>query len=110
MIQTLPYSDGLIQKGSGGQERTGLRSESEQRSCPKGEDRPRPIRINRTTDTRIFSLLLYFTPRTRAKPVTCCGTFAGRQPPQMTANRLVHMHDVPIDWPGQREHLGFPAI
>lgn len=35
---------------------------------------------------------------------------AGRQPPQMTANRLVRMHDVPIDWPGQREHLGFPAV
>jgi hypothetical protein len=38
-----------------GQGRTDARSESGQRSCPKGEDRPKPIRINRTTDTRIFS-------------------------------------------------------
>ncbi len=26
---------------------------------PKGKDRPKPIRIHRTTDTRIFSPLLY---------------------------------------------------
>jgi hypothetical protein len=38
-----------------GQGRTDARSELGQRSCPKGEDRPKPIRINRTTDTRIFS-------------------------------------------------------
>jgi len=35
---------------------------------------------------------------------------AGRQPSELTANRLVRIHDVPIDWPGQREHLGFPAV
>lgn len=35
---------------------------------------------------------------------------AGRQPSELTANRLVRMHDVPIDWAGQREHLGFPAV
>ena len=38
-----------------GQGRTDARSESGQRSCPKGEDRPKPIRISRTTATRIFS-------------------------------------------------------
>ena len=41
--------------GSGGQGRIDSRSESGQRSCPKGEDRRRPIRVNRTSDTRIFS-------------------------------------------------------
>jgi hypothetical protein len=41
--------------GNGGQGRTDSRSESGQRSCPKGEDRRRPIRVNRTIDTRIFS-------------------------------------------------------
>ena len=35
---------------------------------------------------------------------------AGRQPPELTANRLVRIHDLPIDWPGQRGHLSFPAI
>jgi hypothetical protein len=39
---------------SGGQGRTDSRSESGQRSCPKGEDRRMPIRVNRTIDTRIF--------------------------------------------------------
>jgi hypothetical protein len=42
----------LVNVGQGGPD---ARSESGQRSCPKGEDRPKPIRINRTTDTRIFS-------------------------------------------------------
>ena len=41
--------------GNGGQGRTDSRSESGQRSCPKGEDRPRPIQVNRTIETRIFS-------------------------------------------------------
>ena len=41
--------------GNGGQGRTDSRSESGQRSCPKGEDRHTPIRVNRTIDTRIFS-------------------------------------------------------
>ena len=40
--------------GNGGQGRTDSRSESGQRSCPKGEDRRMPIRVNRTIDTRIF--------------------------------------------------------
>jgi hypothetical protein len=34
----------------------------------------------------------------------------GKQPPELTANRLVRVKDLPIDWPGQREALGFPAI
>ena len=38
-----------------GQERTDSRSESGQRNCPKGENRPKAIRVNRTTDTGIFS-------------------------------------------------------
>ena len=29
------------------------------RVCPKGENRLKPIRVNRTIDTRIFSPLLY---------------------------------------------------
>jgi len=33
----------------------------------------------------------------------------GNQPPELTANRLVRVKDLPIDWPGQREALGFPA-
>jgi hypothetical protein len=41
--------------GNGGQGRIDSRSESGQRSCPKGEDRRRPIRVNRSIDTRIFS-------------------------------------------------------
>lgn len=32
----------------------------------------------------------------------------GRQPTDLTATRLVRMHDLPIDWPGQRQYLGFP--
>lgn len=35
---------------------------------------------------------------------------AGRQPTGLTATRLVRMHDLPIDWPRQRQHLGFPSI
>ena len=34
----------------------------------------------------------------------------GKQPPELTANRLVRVKDLPIDWPRQREALGFPAI
>jgi hypothetical protein len=33
----------------------------------------------------------------------------GRQPPELTANKLVRIKNLPIDWPGQREALGFPA-
>jgi DNA invertase Pin-like site-specific DNA recombinase len=33
----------------------------------------------------------------------------GKQPPELTANRLVGLKNLPIDWPGQREYLGFPA-
>ena len=32
----------------------------------------------------------------------------GRQPPNLSANRLVRMLDLPTDWSGQREYLGFP--
>ena len=39
---------------NGSQGRTDSRSASGQRSCPKGEDRHTPIRVNRTIDTRIF--------------------------------------------------------
>jgi len=63
----------LIDKyGDHGQ--TDTRSESGQRSCPKGEDRPTPIRINRTADTGIFSTdwantWLYFSISYRG---ACC--------------------------------------
>jgi hypothetical protein len=33
----------------------------------------------------------------------------GRQPPELTANKLVRVKNLPIDWPGQREALCFPA-
>ena len=33
----------------------------------------------------------------------------GKQPPELTANRLVRLKNLPVDWPGQREYLGFPA-
>ena len=32
----------------------------------------------------------------------------GRQPVDLMANQLVRMQDLPLDWPGQRESLGFP--
>lgn len=32
----------------------------------------------------------------------------GRQSPELTANKLVRLKNLPIDWPGQREALGFP--
>ena len=34
----------------------------------------------------------------------------GRQPVDLMANQLVRMQDLPLDWPSQREYLGFPAI
>jgi len=34
---------------------------------------------------------------------------SGRQPTELTANRLVRMHELPIDWPSQRQYFGFPA-
>jgi site-specific DNA recombinase len=33
----------------------------------------------------------------------------GRQPVDLMANQLVRMQDLPLDWPSQREYLGFPA-
>jgi hypothetical protein len=33
----------------------------------------------------------------------------GRQPPELTANKLVRIKKLPIDWASQREALGFPA-
>ncbi len=53
---------------NGGQGRTDARSELGQRSCPKAEDRPKPIRINRTTDTRIFSEQISQSSMTQDKP------------------------------------------
>jgi len=35
---------------------------------------------------------------------------SGRQPTELTANRLVRMHELPIDWPSQRQYLGFPTV
>jgi hypothetical protein len=45
------------------------------------------------------------TRRTRS----CQGCRPGRQPPELTANKLVRVKNLPIDWPGQRLALGFPA-
>jgi hypothetical protein len=28
----------------------------------------------------------------------------------LTANKQVRINNLPIDWPGQREALGFPAV
>ena len=33
----------------------------------------------------------------------------GRHPPQLTANKLVRIKNLPISWADQREYLGFPA-
>lgn len=33
----------------------------------------------------------------------------GRQPAELTANILVRVKNLPIDWASQREALGFPA-
>lgn len=33
----------------------------------------------------------------------------GNQPPKLTANRLVRIRNLPIDWGHEREYLGFPA-
>jgi DNA invertase Pin-like site-specific DNA recombinase len=33
----------------------------------------------------------------------------GRQPPELTANKLVRLKNLPIGWADQREYLGFPA-
>jgi len=32
----------------------------------------------------------------------------GRQPSNLSAKRLVRMLDLPMDWSGQRDYLGFP--
>jgi hypothetical protein len=32
---------------------------------------------------------------------------AGRQPAELTAERLVRVQDLPLDWLGQRVYLGF---
>jgi site-specific DNA recombinase len=34
---------------------------------------------------------------------------AGKEPPELTANRLVRLKNLPVDWAGQREYLGFPT-
>jgi hypothetical protein len=33
----------------------------------------------------------------------------GRQPPELTANKLVRIKNLPISWADQREYLDFPA-
>jgi len=33
----------------------------------------------------------------------------GRQPTELTANKLVRLKNLPISWANQREYLGFPA-
>ncbi|MBW2712928.1 MAG: recombinase family protein [Deltaproteobacteria bacterium] len=33
----------------------------------------------------------------------------GRQPVDLMADQLVRMQDLPLDWPSQREYLGFPT-
>jgi site-specific DNA recombinase len=33
----------------------------------------------------------------------------GRQPPELTANKLVRIKNLPISWADQREYLGFPT-
>jgi hypothetical protein len=33
----------------------------------------------------------------------------GRQPPELTANKLVRVKNLPIVWADQREYLGFSA-
>jgi site-specific DNA recombinase len=59
--------------------------------------------VNRSYFTRVLRLA-YLAPDIVEAIIE------GRQPSELTVNRLVRMHDVPIDWPGQREYLGFPAV
>jgi len=33
----------------------------------------------------------------------------GRHPPELTANKLVRIKNLPISWADQRDYLGFPA-
>jgi hypothetical protein len=33
----------------------------------------------------------------------------GRAPPALTAQRLLYLDDLPLDWPGQRARLGFAS-
>jgi len=54
MTQGLKVENSYLIDKYGGQGQTDSRSESGQRSCPKGADRRKPIRINRTADTGIF--------------------------------------------------------
>lgn len=35
---------------------------------------------------------------------------AGRVPPALTAQRLLYVDDLPLDWPSQRQRLGFPPV
>ena len=41
-------------------------------------------------------------------PDIIVGIIEGRQPPELTANKLVRLKDLPIGWADQREYLGFP--
>jgi hypothetical protein len=58
--------------------------------------------VNASYFTRVLRLA-YLAPDVVEAIVT------GRKPPNLLANRLVRMLDLPIDWSGQREYLGFPA-
>ncbi len=68
---------------NGGQGRTDSQSESGRRSRPKGENRPKSIRINRSADTRIFSreqdrLRLYISKSCRGVRCLICSTVHNR--------------------------------
>ena len=58
--------------------------------------------VNASYFTRVLRLT-YLAPDIVEMIVT------GRQPPNLSANRLVRMLDLPMDWSGQREYLGLPA-
>jgi len=58
--------------------------------------------VNASYFTRVLRLA-YLAPDIVEAIVT------GRQPPNLSANRLVRMLDLPMGWSGQREYLGLPA-
>ena len=60
-------------------------------------------RVNASYFTRVLRLA-YLAPDIVKAIVS------GRQPTELTANRLVRMHELPIDWPSQRQYLGFPTV
>ena len=58
--------------------------------------------VNASYFTRVLRLA-YLAPDIVEAIVT------GSQPPNLSANRLVRMLDLPMGWSGQREYLGLPA-